>query len=346
MSASQASSLRMAWYPGGVSWHMQILSTLLGYWPRIAPWQGKSSVRRLHAAHVVGLTLVSDTIKGFDSQDPTSISVSTRSRIAQQLLERKAKLGWGDKPSVRIGVPLEYNTAELQTEIRRAWLNILQGLRDQGHKIHMLSLPATKTALAAYYVLAPAEASSNLAKYDGVRYGNKASALERADNVLFASTRGARLGEEVKRRILLGSYSLSAAAIDNYFIKAQKVRRLVQKDFNNAFALSHPLLRCQDESGNQPKVDVILTPTAQSLPPKLSSLKNRASVDSYSADVLTVPASLAGIPALSLPVPAPGYDGGDQKTPNSVGIQVIGQYGDEEMVLSMAQSIESLSNLN
>lgn len=239
-------------------------------------------------------------------------------------------------------MPIEYNTAELQPEIRQAWLDTLEGLQKQGHKIHILSLAATRMALAAYYVLAPAEASSNLAKYDGVRYGSRESAMERADNVLFASTRGAGLGEEVKRRILLGSYSLSAAAIDNYFKKAQKVRRLVQRDFNNAFALNHPLLKRQDESRGGPKVDVILTPTAQSLPPKLRSLKDRAPTDSYSADVLTVPASLAGIPALSLPVPISGQDGGDEKAPLSGGIQIIGQYGDEEMVFSMAQSIESL----
>lgn len=240
---------------------------------------------------------------------------------------------------------MEYNTSELQPEVRKAWLDTLLGLRNQGHTIHMLSLPATKMALSAYYVIAPAEASSNLAKYDGVRYGNKSSALERADNVLFASTRGAGLGEEVKRRILLGSYSLSAAAIDNYFKKAQKVRRLVQRDFNNAFALSHPLLKSQDECGNEPKVDVILTPTAQSLPPKLRSLKSRAPIDSYGADFLTVPASLAGVPALSLPVPIPGRDRGDQNAPTSVGLQVLAQYGDEEMVFSIAQSIESLWDL-
>ena len=243
---------------------------------------------------------------------------------------------------LRIGVPLEYNTAELQPEIRKVWLETLQGLQKQGHTIHVISLATTKMALSAYYVLAPAEASSNLAKYDGVRYGNRESTLDRGDNVLFASTRGDGLGEEVKRRILLGSYSLSAAAIDNYFKKAQKVRRLVQRDFNNAFALDHPLLKHQDERQEGPKVDVILAPTAQSLPPKLSSLKDRAPTESYSADVLTVPASLAGIPALSLPVPLSGQDGGDEKAPTSVGIQIIGQYGDEEAVFSMAQSIELL----
>ena len=305
-----------------------------------------SSVRRLKSAHSSGLTRAADTIKGFDSRDPTSIPVSTRSRIAQHLLERKAKLGWDDRPLVRIGVPIEYNTAELQPEVRRAWVDTLQGLRKLGHTIHVLSLAATKMALSAYYVIAPAEVSSNLAKYDGVRYGHRATALERADNVLFASTRGAGLGEEVKRRILLGTYSLSAGAMDNYFKKAQKVRRLVQRDFNNAFALSHPLLERQDESGNGPKVDVILAPTAQSLPPKLSSLQNKAPIDSYSADVLTVPASLAGIPALSLPVPIPGQDKRDQNGPCSVGIQIIGQYGDEELIFSMAQSIESLKDLS
>ena len=240
---------------------------------------------------------------------------------------------------------MEYNTAELQPEVRKAWLDTLQGLRNQGHTVHMLSLGATKMALSAYYVIAAAEASSNLAKYDGVRYGNRASAVERADNVLFASTRGAGLGEEVKRRILLGSYSLSAAAIDNFFKKAQKARRLVQRDFNDAFALSHPLLPRQDESENGPKVDVILAPTAQSLPPRLTSLKDRAPIDLYSADVLTVPASLAGLPTLSLPVSICGQDRNDKNAPNSVGIQVIGQYGDEEVVFSMAQSIESLRDM-
>ena len=240
---------------------------------------------------------------------------------------------------------MEYNTVELQPEVRRAWLTTLQGLEKQGHTIHKLSLTATKMALSAYYVIAPAEASSNLAKYDGVRYGNQALTLKRADNVLFASVRGAGLGEEVKRRILLGSYSLSAAAIDNYFKKAQKVRRLVQTDFNNAFALSHPLLEREDEPGRGPKVDIILVPTAQSLPPKISTVKDRAPIDSYSADVLTVPASLAGLPVMSLPVPIPGQDGGKPNGPTSVGLQVIGQYGDEEMVFFVAQLIESLNDM-
>lgn len=191
-------------------------------------------------------------------------------------------------------------------------------------------------ALSAYYVLAPAEASSNLANYDGVRYGNKSDGREDTNDVLFAATRGAGLGAEVKKRILLGSYSLSAAAIDNYFIKAQKVRRLVQEDFNNAFSLPHPLLRPTKRANSNSlaaQVDVILAPTAQSLPPKLASIKNRLS--NYSADVLTVPASLAGLPAVSVPVRA------SNKTA-LVGLQVLAQYGDDELVLDVAGILEGL----
>lgn len=244
--------------------------------------------------------------------------------------------------NLRIGVPKEYNTLELQPAIRTAWIRTLQKLRTSGHSIIPVSLPTTKIALAAYYVIAPAEASSNLAKYDGVRYGNKAATEQRGSNPLFSATRGEMLGEEVQRRILLGSYSLSAGAIDNYFIKAQKVRRLVQQDFNNVFDLDHPLLDTTCEAANDEKVDYLLTPTAQSLPPKLKDIKDRSPVDSYGADVLTVPASLAGLPAISVPVPIPKEMrlGGDDV--QSVGMQIIGQFGDDNGVLSAAQALESI----
>lgn len=273
-------------------------------------------------------------INGYDFRDPTSISVESRSRIEERLVERSAERRWDHSPSLRIGVPIEYNTAELQPVIRKAWLDTLRFLRDRGHSIHMLSLTATKMALSAYYILAPAEASSNLAKYDGVRYGNKAPDREGTDNVLFASTRGSGFGEEVKRRILLGSYSLSAASIDNYFIKAQKVRRLVQNDFNNAFALGHPLLKRLDRSGNQLKVDVIVTPTVQSLPPMLETLGVQG-VESYSADVLTVPASLAGLPVLTVPVRT------RDEAQQTVSISLTSQFADHDLLFYLAKTIES-----
>ena len=274
-------------------------------------------------------------------KDPTSLSAKTLAKIAQRVNERNVGLGWGQAPSLRIGVPKEYNTEEMQLVVREAWLETLQRLKNMGHTIQSVSLPATKMALSAYYILAPAEASSNLAKYDGVRYGNKTIRPEASQDVLFATTRGEGFGEEVKRRILLGSYSLSAAAIDNYFIQAQKVRRLVQQDFNQTFALQHPLLEPEDISAQDAPVDVILAPTAQSLPPKISSLEGKAPADAYATDVLTVPASLAGLPAMNVPVPISISRQAHRKEPNSVGMQVLGQYGDDDLVFSAAQMIES-----
>ena len=288
------------------------------------------------------LTILPDVIKGYDPHDPTSISESTRIRIREHMLKRKSELACGSGPTLRIGVPREYNTEELQPIVRQTWQNTLHQLQGMGHSIHVLSLPATKMALTAYYVLAPAEASSNLAKYDGVRYGNRSAERERSANVLYAGTRGAGLGEEVKRRILLGSYSLSAAAIENYFIKAQEVRRLVQEDFNNAFALQHPLLKSKFRYSGGADVDIILTPTAQSLPPKLSSLSRSDPLQEYSADVLTVPASLAGLPSMSVPVPISNPAGSDAESPKFVGMQILAQFGDDDLVFDVAQLIESL----
>src|ERR1700753_570939 len=142
---------------------------------------------------------------------------------------------------MRIGVPIEYNVTELDPIVRHAWIQALHSCQKAGHIIVPVSLSTTKMALPAYYVLAPAEASSNLAKYDGVRYGTRSDSADGADGLLFSRTRGEGFGEEVKRRILLGSYTLSAEAIDNYFIQAQKVRRLVQKDFDRVFTCPNPL---------------------------------------------------------------------------------------------------------
>ena len=302
-------------------------------------------VFRMHLSLRKARTLIDFTgvIEGPDTEDPTSLPSSTRSKIAKRVEERNAVHGWDPRKSLRIGVPIEYNTEEMQPMIRNAWLSTLQDLRDRGHSIHQVSLPATKIALSAYYVLAAAEASSNLAKYDGVRYGNKSENRQGTDNVLFAATRGEGFGEEVKRRILLGSYSLSATAIDNYFLQAQKVRRIVQEDFNNVFSLPHPLLEPKDqplEPGT--KVDILLAPTSQSLPPKLSEIDGLAPTDAYAADVLTVPASLAGLPAMNFPVPiAELRDNDDGNELGAVGMQVLAQYGDDELVFDVVQDFEA-----
>lgn len=241
------------------------------------------------------------------------------------------------KPSVRrIGVPIEYNIEELSPSVRAAWIRTLFHLESRGHEIVRISLPNTKHALSAYYVLAPAEASSNLAKYDGIRYGIRPEdgTADGVDGGLFNNTRGENLGAEVQRRILLGAYSLSAGAIDNYFIKAQKVRRLVQKDFDSVFKMRNPL---RDKSKMRAKgVDYIICPTAPTTPPTMDSLKQSTPFDSYMNDVFTVPASLAGLPALS--VPAPRSSSSIDPEENLIGMQIIGQYGDDYSVIRFAMS--------
>ena len=208
-------------------------------------------------------------------------------------------------------------------------------------------MPQTRSALSAYYVLAPSEASSNLAKYDGVRYGKPANTEHTASrHVLYSNTRGMGFGAEVKRRILLGSYSLSATAFQNYFIQAQKVRRLVQREFDGVFRRANPLVNAQEypPSGQDDvDVDVLITPTAPTLPPKISALSSRTSTDSFSDDVLTVPASLAGLPALSVPVAVEAVEGvADRPTVPFAGMQVIGQFGDDDLVLKVAEELECL----
>lgn len=288
-----------------------------------------------------------DILNQHDPRDPTSLSPSSRARVFSRKQKRRASQA---TPSpLRIGVPLEYNVSELTPSVRRAWILSLAHLKKQGHIICPVSLPTTKSALSAYYVLAPAEASSNLAKFDGVRYGTRSELPdgERGpDGYLYARTRE-KFGAEVKRRILLGTFSLSADAIDNYFIQAQRIRRLVQHEFNTVFIAEQPLAPLSGlEATQNPEhvgVDVLVCPTSPSSPPSLSSLTDAGgsslSLDAYVNDVFTVPASLAGLPAVSVPVSvSPGHQGSEQS--DLVGIQVVGQYGDDELVLNTGQLLE------
>lgn len=290
------------------------------------------------AGNVEDAGTVFNALNQYDSSDPTSLADSVRERIASQSPQKTTGL--------RIGVPQEYNIEELTTPVRQTWNDTLSKLQQAGHTLVPVSLPTTQQALSAYYVLAPAEASSNLAKYDGVRYGQRTSASDAVPNEnlpLYARTRGEGFGEEVRRRILLGAYALSSEAIDNYFIQAQKVRRLVQQDFDSVFAATNPLHDVEDPTANG--VDFLITPTAPSLPPTLAELKRQSTVESYMLDVFTVPASLAGLPALSVPVPLEGKacEDIDPSDVQSVGMQIIGQYGSDEGVLGLGRLIEDLS---
>lgn len=272
-------------------------------------------------------------INSHDSKDPTNLPQSTRSRIVEATDHANEDIC---NRKLRIGIPLEYNVNEISSTVRQAWTQILEHLQPHS-EIIPVSLPSTRQALSAYYVLAPAEASSNLAKYDGVRYGSRSEGSDAAGGVLFSKTRGDHLGPEVKRRILLGAYSLSAAAIDNYFIQAQKIRRLVQHDFNRVFTTPSVLARLPEPAPKGKGVDILLCPSAPNLPPTLEELKTIDPIHEYVNDIFTVPASLAGLPAISVPFRCTA-DGPDV----TVGIQLIGQFGHDQIVLDVAERLESL----
>jgi aspartyl-tRNA(Asn)/glutamyl-tRNA(Gln) amidotransferase subunit A len=291
------------------------------------------------AGNVEDTKTVFTALNTYDSNDPTSLADNVRQRIASQALKKSTGL--------RIGIPQEYNIEELTAPVRDTWNLTLSRLQEAGHTLVPVSLPTTQQALSAYYVLAPAEASSNLAKYDGVRYGQRTSgsdATPKENLLLYARTRGEGFGEEVRRRILLGAYALSSEAIDNYFIQAQKVRRLVQQDFDRVFAAENPLHDMPESQANE-GVDFLLTPTAPSPPPTLADLERQTTVEGYMLDVFTVPASLAGLPALSVPVPIEGSARRDVDAHDvqSVGMQIIGQYGSDKGVLEVGRIVEGLS---
>jgi aspartyl-tRNA(Asn)/glutamyl-tRNA(Gln) amidotransferase subunit A len=276
-----------------------------------------------------------------DPNDPTSLPVASRQRCSSS---SPTKLS--DLSQINIGIPLEYNISELEPSIREAWTAAASKLESLGANLIPISLPSTKEALCAYYVLAPAEASSNLAKYDGVRYGVRGEGSDAVGETLYSEARGIGFGEEVKRRILLGTYSLSSEAMDNYFIQAQKVRRMVQKDFDRVFKLDNPLYEPEqfdlsdmaEATGMEDKrgplqVDFILCPTAPTFPPRLDEIQGQSSVDVYMNDVFTVPASLAGLPAVSVPAKVEGGT-------FPAGLQVIGQYWDDQRVLLIAEKLK------
>ncbi|KAJ5469412.1 Glutamyl-tRNA(Gln) amidotransferase subunit A [Penicillium diatomitis] len=317
----------------------------------LSRWGVVAYANSLDTVGILGRTTSSvrdvfSTLNQHDPRDPTNVTSTSRSRILSHL-QNPALASRLTRTALRIGVPLDYNISELTPSIRQAWHLSLAHLESQGHTIHPISLPATKHALSAYYVLAPAEASSNLAKYDGVRYGTRAEGPDsdgQPESYLYADTRGQGFGAEVQRRILLGTFSLSADAMDNYFIQAQRVRRLVQHDFNSVFAAAHPFAsKCDMETtpSRTADVDVIVCPTAPSSPPRLSEiLDGRSPLDAYVNDVFTVPASLAGLPAISVPVTVSASEK-DLRSDNLAGIQIIGQYGDDELVMNVGEILEN-----
>ncbi len=246
-----------------------------------------------------------EAMAGFDPKDSTSLDLPVPQWGANLSSDLKGK---------RVGIPTEYRIDGVPADIDALWDQGVEWLRDAGAEPVKISLPHTQYALPTYYIIAPAEASSNLARYDGVRYGLREDGEGGLDG-MYAATRAAGFGAEVKRRIMIGTYVLSAGFYDAYFTKAQKVRTLIKRDFAAAFEAC----------------DLILTPTAPSAAFGLGEKTDPLAM--YLNDVFAVPASLAGLPAMSVPG---GLDG--QGLP--LGLHLIGRELDEQGVLNAAFAIE------
>ena len=259
------------------------------------------------ARDVRDCAIMLEAMAGFDAKDATSLDLPVPNW--------EAGLS-GDLKGKRVGIPKEYRVDTMPPEIEALWQQGIEWLKDAGAEIVEVSLPHTKYALPAYYIIAPAEASSNLARYDGVRYGLRDLPEGAGLQDMYAATRAAGFGDEVKRRIMIGTYVLSAGFYDAYFTQASKVRTLIARDFEQAWA----------------KCDVLLTPSAPSAAFALGE-KSADPIAMYLNDVFTVPSSLAGLPAMSVPG---GLDG--QGLP--LGLQIIGKALDEQSVLNAGLAIE------
>ena len=259
------------------------------------------------ARDVRDCAIMLEAMAGFDAKDATSLDLP----VPQWEAGLNASLA-----GKRVGVPKEYRVEGMPVEIETLWQQGIDWLRDAGAEVVEVSLPHTKYALPAYYIIAPAEASSNLARYDGVRYGTRDLPDGAGLQDMYAATRAAGFGDEVKRRILIGTYVLSAGFYDAYYTQAQKVRTLIAQDFERAWA----------------QCDVLLTPTAPSAAFALGE-KSADPLAMYLNDVFTVPSSLAGLPAMSVP-------GGVDAAGLPLGLQIIGKPLDEQGVLNAALAIE------
>ena len=246
-------------------------------------------------------------MSGFDAKDATSLDLPVPAWEAGLSSDMKGK---------RVGIPKEYRVDSMPAEIDALWRRGIEWLRDAGAEIVEVSLPHTRYALPAYYIVAPAEASSNLARYDGVRYGLRELPDGAGLQDMYAATRAAGFGAEVKRRIMIGTYVLSAGFYDAYYTQAQKVRALIARDFDRAWETC----------------DLLLTPTAPSAAFGLGE-KSADPIAMYLNDVFTVPSSLAGLPAMSVP-------GGLDERGLPLGLQVIGRALDEQGVLNACLAIE------
>ncbi|HOB90325.1 MAG TPA: amidase family protein, partial [Candidatus Colwellbacteria bacterium] len=259
------------------------------------------------ARSVKDAEMVFEEIKGEDRYDATSFDLPDR-----RLWEKE------DLKNIVIGLPKEYLEGGLSKEVETTIKNVIHEFTDMGAVFKDISLPHTKYALPCYYIIMPAEASTNLARYDGIRYGRSKDAKSLLE--IYEKTKGERFGEEVKRRILLGTFVLSSGYYDAYYAKAQRVRRLIREDFEKAF--------------DSDKVDAILAPVSPSPAFKIGE-KTQNPMEMYLSDIFTIPANLAGIPGLAIPAK-------NKEGDLPIGFQLMGKWGDDKNLFSLGKLYESI----
>ena len=261
------------------------------------------------AQNVKDCALLQEVISTYDSKDSTSIEFERKQYSKELTKNIKGK---------KIGIPKEYRVDGMPKEIEDLWQKGIQYVKECGAEIIDISLPHTSYALPTYYIVAPAEASSNLARYDGVKYGFRAKGENLID--MYEKTRSEGFGVEVQRRIMIGTYVLSSGYYDAYYLKAQKVRKLIKNDFDDVYK----------------KVDAILTPSTPSSAFKIGE-KTNDPVSMYLNDIFTVPVNLAGLPGISIPA---GHDSKGYP----LGLQIIGKAFDEQNILNIAYAMEEKIN--
>lgn len=260
---------------------------------------------------VTDCAIALNAIAGWDERDSTSVNLPVPD-FTKSLVE--------DVKGMKMGLPKEYLGEGVEPEVKEAILSAARVFEEMGAFVEEISLPHTEYALWAYYIIAPAEASSNLARYDGIKYGIRAKDYEDLID-LYKKTRSEGFGREVKRRIMLGTYALSSGYYDAYYLKAQKVRTLVKTDFDKAFE----------------KYDVIIAPTAPTPAFRIGE-KTGDPLKMYMSDVCTIPVNMAGLPAISIPC---GFSGG-----LPIGLQIIGKPFDEATVIRAAYTFEQATNFH
>ena len=259
--------------------------------------------------YVEDAALLMNIISGYDRRDSTSVPED----VPDFLSEIKK-----DVKGLRVGLPKEFFIEGLDSKVKEIIMDAVKLLEREGIVVEEISLPHTKYAIEAYYIIAPSEASSNLARYDGVRYGYRAAEYTDLED-MYSRTRDEGFGAEVKRRIMLGTYSLSSGYYDAYYLKAQKVRTLIYKDYMEAFK----------------NVDVILTPTTPDVSFKIGE-KTQDPIQMYLSDIFTVSVNLATVPAISIPC---GFKDG-----LPVGLQIIGRPFDESTILRLAYRYQQITD--